>query len=112
MRECVCVREHMDECVCMCFQPYLICLCLLMEHPSVNLSSQEVSGSCDGMDVTSQMEVELFHGNHLRISTTSCASYIMVTHRTTLVYIEFDTYAALHCVMLHNSFNTKCLDGK
>lgn len=44
---------------------YLVCLCLLVKDSGVNLSSQEVVSSCDGMDVSSKVQVELFHGNHL-----------------------------------------------
>ena len=49
---------------------YLIRLCTLMEHPGVNLCGQEVVGGRDGMDVSRQVKVELFHWYDLRVPTT------------------------------------------
>lgn len=36
-----------------------------------DLSSNEIVGGGDGVDITRQVKVELFHGNHLSIATTS-----------------------------------------
>ena len=37
----------------------------LVEASRVDLSGEEVVGGSDGVDVTSQMQVELIHWNHL-----------------------------------------------
>ena len=49
---------------------YFVGLGFLVEDPGVNLSGQEVIGSCDGVDVPRQMEIEVLHGDHLRIPPT------------------------------------------
>lgn len=45
-----------------------------MEDTSLNSSSQQVVGSSDGVDITSQVQVELVHGNDLRVTTASGAT--------------------------------------
>lgn len=40
-------------------QSHLVRLCGLMEHPGIDGCCHQVIGCCDGMNVTSQMEVEL-----------------------------------------------------
>ncbi|MPN11397.1 hypothetical protein SDC9_158698 [bioreactor metagenome] len=39
-----------------------------MEHARINGSGHQVVGGRDGVDVTSEVQVELFHRHHLRIS--------------------------------------------
>ena len=45
-----------------------------MEHPGVYLSSEEVVGRGDGVDVASEVKVELVHGNDLGVSSTCCST--------------------------------------
>ncbi len=40
-----------------------------MEHAGVNRGGQEVVGRCDGVDVTSQVQIELIHGDNLAVAT-------------------------------------------
>lgn len=42
---------------------------------SLQPPTEEVVGSCDGMDVARQVKIELFHWNHLRIAAPSCPTY-------------------------------------
>ena len=49
---------------------HFIRLCTLVEHPGVNLCGQEVVGGRDGMDVSCQVKVELFHRYDLRVPAT------------------------------------------
>ncbi len=37
----------------------------LVKHPGIDLGCKQVVGSCDGVNVTSQMEIEFIHWNHL-----------------------------------------------
>ena len=45
-----------------------------MEHAGVNGGSEKVVRGSDGVDVTSQVHVELIHGNDLTVATTSSAT--------------------------------------
>ena len=47
---------------------HLVRLCGLVEHASIDLCCQEVVGSGDGVDVPSQVEVEVLHGDDLRVA--------------------------------------------
>ena len=49
---------------------HLVGLCTLVEHPGVNLSSQEVVGGRDGMNVSRQVKIELFHRYDLGVPAT------------------------------------------
>ena len=51
---------------------HLVRLCTLVEHPGVNLSGQEVVGGRDGMNVSRQVKVELFHRYDLGVPATCC----------------------------------------
>mmetsp|Transcript_2534 Transcript_2534/g.3358 ORF Transcript_2534/g.3358 Transcript_2534/m.3358 type:complete len:279 (+) Transcript_2534:918-1754(+) len=53
----------------------LILLCGFVEHSGFNLSSKKVVSSSDSVDVTGQVEVELFHRNDLRVATTSSSTF-------------------------------------
>lgn len=46
-----------------------ILLSALVEHAGINSSGEEVVSSGDGVDITSQMHVELVHGNDLTVTT-------------------------------------------
>ena len=43
----------------------------LVEHPGVNLGSQQIVGGRDCVDVPGEVEVELVHGDDLRVAPTS-----------------------------------------
>lgn len=53
---------------------WTILLGVLVEHAGLDGSSQQVVGSSDGVDVTSQVKVELVHRNDLRVTTTGGAT--------------------------------------
>lgn len=44
-----------------------------VKHPSFKGRSQQVVGGRDGVDVASEVQVELFHWNHLRV-TAACSA--------------------------------------
>lgn len=46
-----------------------------MEDSGVNGGSKEVVSGSDGMDVTSQVEVEFIHRNDLAVATASSTSF-------------------------------------
>lgn len=46
----------------------------LVELSSIDLGSNQVVSSCDGVDVTSQMKIEIFHRNGLTVASSGCSS--------------------------------------
>ena len=45
-----------------------------VEHARINGGRHQVVGSGDGMDITGQVQVEFFHGNHLRIAAAGSSA--------------------------------------
>ena len=52
-----------------------ICLGSLVEPSRINGRSQQVVGRRDRVDVTRQVQVEFIHRDHLRVPTTSSATW-------------------------------------
>jgi hypothetical protein len=46
-----------------------------MQHTGIDRSRQQVIGGGDGMNIACQVQVEIFHGYHLAISTACCAAF-------------------------------------
>ena len=51
-----------------------IAFTLFMEDSGVQCCRTQVMGAGNSVDVTSQMQVEIFHGNNLGITTTGCTT--------------------------------------
>lgn len=47
------------------------------ERESTNSSREKIVGGSDGVDVTSEVKIELLHGNHLGVSSSCCSSLII-----------------------------------
>src|SRR6187402_942798 len=52
-----------------------VLLCVFVEHSGLDGSSQEVVGSSNRMNITSQMEIELIHWNDLTVATPSSSTF-------------------------------------
>eukprot|EP00042_Codosiga_hollandica_P053830 m.715111 g.715111 ORF g.715111 m.715111 type:complete len:501 (-) comp58785_c0_seq2:2202-3704(-) len=52
----------------------LVGLGALVEHACINGSCKKIVGSSDGMNIACQMQIELFHRDHLRVPSTSSPS--------------------------------------
>ena len=52
-----------------------VALAGFVEHAGVNCGCQKVVCGCDRVDVACQMQIEIFHRNHLRITATGCAAF-------------------------------------
>ena len=52
----------------------IILLSRLMKHARIQLSCQKVVSRCDGVNIAGQMQVKVFHWNHLGISTAGSAT--------------------------------------
>ena len=44
-------------------------------HSGVDGGREEIVGGSNGVDVTCQMQVELFHGDDLAVATTRCPTF-------------------------------------
>lgn len=53
---------------------YSICGAGLVEHTRINSSGKQVVGSSDCMNITRQVQVELIHGDDLRVPSSSCTT--------------------------------------
>ena len=46
----------------------------LMEHARINGSCQQVVGSCNGMDIASEVQIKIFHRDNLRVAAAGCSA--------------------------------------